>query len=122
MKIRYEPRKELIIHEMVCFSNLEEYITNLTHGLNAPFPPLHWANGIVMNFNPWGRTETTIKELSKGILHWDYVACAPLPRYLPSIDIPNKPGIVVPVLDSSKNKIIMDIGKFLKKEIKKVQK
>lgn len=120
IQVKYTPRKEVYIHEMSIYNNIDEMLAMLTRGLSAGMlgDTLRWVNGVALTFNPIpNTTEFIIKERSRGILRWDHVSFAPMKNYQERFNLDN--GVVVNVADVSMNETFCAIGKFLKKYINK---
>lgn len=117
IKVTHEPRKEVIIHEMAIHDTPEQLIKTIATGA----PPgailvLKWTSGVLISFTafPLGGDSTVSKELIEGRLHWDYVACAPLPKFTERLSINN---LDVRIADVSSNETFQAIGSFLKNAI-----
>lgn len=114
--VKYSPREEVIIHELIPYDTPEELVSYLTHGLPGPFPPLNWVEGLVLSFKALPHTDEVSKEIMEGKLHWDSCFTAPMPEFQNAIII-NEGMITVNVLDVSANPTFRAIGKTLREEI-----
>jgi len=114
--VKYSPREEVIIHEIIQYESPEEMVNYLTHGLPGPYPALQWVEGLLLSFSALPHTNEVSKEIIKGKLHWDSCFVAPLEEFQNSINI-NNGMITVNVLDVSHNPTFQAIGKALKEEI-----
>src|SRR2546427_12728213 len=113
IQVKYTPRKQVIIHEMVQYDNADDFASSLTIGApsDAIFANLQWVNGIVLVFSALlPNTEEVARDRLKGILHWDNVIFAPMPKFTPTIRSKNK---ILNVIDVSRNDTFRAIGKFL---------
>jgi hypothetical protein len=114
IKVVYEPRKRVVIHEYIKYGNPEEFLRSV-----AGPPPLgvtlvaQWTEGVLFTFAPFTQTETVVRELIAGTIHWDHVSFAPMPKYQSKI---MADGIVCNVSDVSSNAVFRAIAKFLKHE------
>lgn len=120
MQVKHQPRKQVIIHEMAIYDSAQQFIDNLTVGLppGTIAQPLRWINGIVLTFNALpANNEFIARERAKGILHWDHVSFASMPKFTPQIISQN--NIPVDIIDVSKNETFQSISKFLLKKLKK---
>lgn len=116
IQVRYEPRKQIIIHEISSYTTPEELAKVLTVGmpLGALPPLLRWVNGVVLSFislPPIG--DVVAQEIIEGRLHWEHVAFAPMPTYHHQIMLPER-GITVDVVNVSANETFSAIGSFLR--------
>ena len=115
--VRHEPRNEIIIHEISPYDSVADFVSNLVVGLPGPnFPPIQWAEGVLMNFNALPFTDTVSKEIIEGKLHWDHVACALMEEFRENVDIPNR-GMTIPIINVERNETFKAIGIFLRDEI-----
>ena len=113
MEVEYQPRKKIIIHEiMECTS--DELIASQALGvqLGSLAPPLFWVDGILLRFSVVAQTETIVNEMMKGNLHWDHVSFALMPEYKREVMLQN--SITIPIIDVNKNKNFKEIARFLK--------
>ena len=113
MEIEYNPRKKLIVHEIVRY-NVEDLLKLQALGVQVGgmTPPLYWVDGVILRFNSMIPSETTNKELLKGILHWDHVSFALMLKYERERKLEG--NITVPIIDVSANKTFWEVSKFLK--------
>lgn len=113
--VYYEPRKKVIIHEYIKYDSPEDLAKSqfITAPPGSFVGPLKWAAGIVMNFSALPlNSETVIKELIDGTLHWDHVAFAPM-KEPKNIRLEDKTCLVI---DVSNNPTFLAIAEFIKKE------
>lgn len=115
-KVRYEPRKEVIIHEYTRYNSSEDFINASVKGAppGAVVTALRWADGVLLSFSALPINEATTKELIEGKLHWDHVSFAPMSEYQDQIVTTN--GITVVIRDVSNNSVFDAIAKFIKQE------
>jgi hypothetical protein len=117
IKVVYEPRKQVIIHEYSKYGNPEEFIRQVFAGVPASaILIVHWVDGVVLSFTPFSQTDTVVKELINGTLHWDHVSFAPMPKFMSKIIAD---GTTCNVADVSTNAVFKAIAEFLKKEFLK---
>jgi hypothetical protein len=114
IKVRYEPRKEVIIHEYSKYDSSEEFINNSVMGAppGAVVTALKWVDGVLISFSALPINEVTSKEIIEGRLHWDHVSFAPMPEYKEQVVTPN--GITVIIRDVSNNPVFKRIAEFIK--------
>jgi hypothetical protein len=120
IRVRHEPRKEVVIHEMSQYGSAEQMAKSMVIGMQPGMltPILRWVNGVVLEFTAIQiNTERVANDRLKGILHWDYVSFAPMPEYKPTIKLSN--GVVLEIADVSTNETFVAIGKFLRSKITK---
>ena len=116
IQVRYDPRKEVIIHEIIPYDSPEEMVKNLTMGLQGPFPPLQWVAGLLLSFNPMPLTQEVSKEILQGKVHWDTCIVSPMKKYREFVSLP--PGMVqINVQDVSNNETFRSVGKELRDKI-----
>jgi hypothetical protein len=119
IKVKYEPRKEVIIHEYTKYDSSEDFIN--TSVVGAPpgtvVTAFRWVDGVLLTFNAMPANEITSKELIEGRLHWDHVSFAPMPEYREQIVTTN--GITVVIRNVSNNPVFDIIAKFIKGEFLK---
>jgi hypothetical protein len=119
-EVRYEPRKEIIIHEYTRYSDVEELITK-QYGILPPGtigfpPPLRWVDGIVLLFNSIPPVnDIIIKEILDGKIHWDYMCFAPMEKYVPRVT--TKDGTTCSIIDVSNNEVFKKVAEFIKKKL-----
>jgi len=114
--VRYEPRKEVIIHEYTKYNSPEDFISNFVKGLptGSVLTALKWVNGVLLSFNALPTNAVTTKELIEGRLHWDHVSFAPMPEYQDQI-ITEK-GVTVVIRNVGNNPIFLAIAEFIKEK------
>jgi len=113
MEVEYQPRKKIIIHEIMKH-NSDELLESQALGvqIGSIAPPLFWVDGILLRFTGVAQTETTVKEIMKGNVHWDHVSFALMPEYKRQVILQN--SITIPIIDVNNNKNFKEIAKFLK--------
>jgi len=117
--VRYEPRKEVIIHEYTSYDSAEDLINTSAMGV----PPgsfltmLRWVNGVLLSFSALPINEVTAKELIEGRLHWDHVSFAPMPEYKDKIIAGT--GVTFHIRNVSNNPVFATIAEFIKEEFLK---
>ena len=75
--------------------------------------PLFWVDGILLRFSGIAQTETIVKEMLEGNVHWDGVSFALMPDYKRQAVLEN--NIIIPIINVSENKSFKEVAKFLKK-------
>jgi hypothetical protein len=114
VEVEYQPRNKVIIHEYARYESVEHLIkgafSNIPPGANVG--SLKWVGGLVMTQTPYPMTDTIIKELIAGRLHWDHVSFAPMDEYSPNIHVPDI-RLTVTINDVSVNPVFRAIAKFI---------
>jgi hypothetical protein len=116
IEVRYEPRKEIIIHEYTKYDSYQELIDASVKGLPAGsvLTALRWVGGVLLAFSAMPINTVTTQELIEGRLHWDHVSFASMPEYQEQV-ITNA-GVTVVMGNVSGNSVFAEIAKFLRKE------
>lgn len=120
IQVKHTPRKQVIIHEISQHKSYNEMFEDISLGYppNSIMPPFRWINGIVFTFVALQtNTEFIAKERTSGVLHWDHLTFAPMPKYEPLFVSSNNSTTYITKVD--KNETFVAIGKFLKKKLKK---
>jgi len=114
--VRYEPRKEVIIHEYAKYDSPEDFISASIKGLppGSVLTALRWVDGVLLSFRSLPINTITTKELIEGRLHWDYVSFAPMPEYRDQIVADT--GITLVITNVSNNPVFTQIAEFIKKK------
>lgn len=112
--VKFEPRKEVIIHEYSKYDSHEEFISASLKGIppGSVVTALKWVDGVLLTFRVLPTNIVTTKELIEGRLHWDHVSFAPMPEYREQIVADT--GITVIISNVSNNPVFMEIAKFIK--------
>ena len=117
MEIRFEPWKEVVIHE-VLERTWEDWINGIISNLKAGgggIPTLNWANGMVFQTNAFPSTEKVVEEQLKGIIHYSNVIFALKSNYEESV---RKEQWTINLQDVSHNTIFVKLAEELKKQSK----
>jgi hypothetical protein len=120
MEIRFEPWKEVVIHE-VLERTWEDWINGIISNLKAGgggIPTLNWANGMVFQTNAFPSTEKVVEEQLKGILHWSSVSFAIKEKFEHQIVSENA---TINLVNVSVNEIFKELAQHLKGRSKFVQ-
>lgn len=114
--VKYEPRKEIIIHEYTKYDSPEEFISASVKGLptGSVLTALRWVDGVLLSFRALPINTVTTKELMEGRLHWDHVSFAPMPEHRDQII--TKTGVTVVIGNVSKNPVFVTIAEFIKEK------
>ena len=111
--VRYEPRKEIIIHEYTKYNTSEEFIENLVLGAPAgSIANLRWADGLLFAFKTFPSDPLTTKDLFEGKVHWNHVSFALMPKYKEQVI--TKSGVTVVIGNVSKNPSFQAVAEFIK--------
>ena len=116
-EVSYEPRQKVIIHEYSRYDSVEALVRSGFAGI----PPgssviVRWVDGVVLSQSPYPMTDSVVKELLEGRLHWDHVSFAPMEEYEASLSFANFP-ITVTIIDVSNNPVYCEIAKFIKEKL-----
>ena len=117
MEIRFEPWKEIVIHEVIerkWDDWIDEIINNLKTG-GGGIPTLNWSNGIAFQIDPFAPTEKVIEEQLKGIIHYSNAIFALKQNYEASL---RKEQWTIKLVDVSHNSIFAQLSEELKKQSK----
>jgi hypothetical protein len=116
--VRYEPRKEIIIHEYTKYDSPDEFIESLVLGIPAgSIAQLRWVDGVLLSFNAFPSDSVTTKENLEGRIHWNHVNFALLPEYKEKII--TKSGVTVIIGNVSKNPSFQAVAEFIKENFYK---
>jgi len=112
--VKYEPRKEVIIHEYTKYINSDELINASIRGLptGSVLTALRWVDGVLLSFSSLPINDVTSKELIEGRLHWDHVSFAPMSQYHDQIITGT--GVTVIIARADNNPVFRVIAEFLK--------
>jgi len=115
--VKFELRKEIIIHEYAAYKDANELINTEIGELQsgAIFTGLKWVDGILLKFTPLPLNEITTKEVIEGRVHWDHMAFAPSANYQERISTGRGP--TVSVSDVSKNPTFVEVAKSIKEKL-----
>lgn len=114
-EVVFKQRKEIVVLEYAQYEDLNHLIEASYLGAprGASVGPLKWVDGIVMIFNPLPATnESMMNQLIEGRLFWDYLAFAPMPKYVPN-KVSDALGISCSIADVSSVSTFRDIAKAI---------
>lgn len=118
-KIKYEPRKEIIIHEYTKYDSPEDLINASAKGA----PPgsvvsVHrWVDAVLLSFTGLPKTDVTIQEILDGRVHWDHVNFAIMPEY--KEQFMTESGVTVIIGNVSENASFKAVAEFIKEQLEK---
>ncbi len=116
--IRYQPIKEIIIHELVKVNSVEDFL-NIKTG-NVPLGgagnPARWADGILYEASGYPPTPEVIKDQIEGILHFAAVEYTEMKEYKPYLKNSTN-NVILPIINMSHNEITKEVGQWLKKQL-----
>ena len=117
--VRYEPRKEIIIHEYTKYDSPNELITSAVSGVppGSVLTALKWVDGVLLSFTPFPRDAITVKEIMEGKVHWDHVNFTLMSEYKEQII--TETGVTVVITDVSKNPSFEAVAEFIKATLAK---
>jgi hypothetical protein len=114
-KVRYEPRKEIIIHEYTKYDSPEEFVENIARGAPAgSMIASRWVDGVLLMFVPFPNDPVTTKEFLEGRVHWNHLNFAFMPEYKEQII--TESGVTLVIGDVSKNSSFQAIAEFVKEK------
>jgi len=112
VEIEFKPLRKVVIHEEI--EHELNYLVRLrVLGLQKQSlaQPLSWAEGIVFSRNLMPINDDLIKQWLDGVLHFQAIEWARMPKYRKEI---KHRGITIPVIDMSDNPTIIDLARALK--------
>lgn len=121
MEIRFEPWKEIVVHEVIerKFDDWVNVIINNLKTGGGGIPSLNWAGGIVFQAAPFSPSEKVVEEQLKGIVHYSNVIFAIKERYEQTV---RKEQWSINLSDVSHNPIFVKLAEELKKQSKFLEK
>ena len=117
--VKYEPRKEIIIHEYTKYESPEDLINASAKGA----PPgsvvsIHrWVDGVLLFFTGFPKNDIIIQELLNGKVHWDHVNFALMPEY--KEQFMTETGVTLIIGNVSKNPSFKAVAEFIKEQLEK---
>jgi hypothetical protein len=110
--VTYEPRKQVIIHECARYDSPEQLIRTLFLAA-APGARIviYWVEGVALSFSGFTHTDSIVKELIEGKVHWNSVSFAPMANYQEQVIVDQ---LTCKLIDVSNNPTFKAIGKFLR--------
>ena len=113
--VRYEPRKEIIIHEYTKYDSPEEFIDSLVRGIPAGSTvTTRWVAGVLLSFNAFPNDPVITRENLEGRVHWNHASFSLMPEYKEQII--TKSGVTVVIGDVSKNSSFQAVAEFIKEK------
>jgi len=111
--VKHIPPQEIIIHDISVFRTAEDMGRAYTFGRDFCCDKFIWANGVVMNYHKLGSafSDTYVRELMDGKIHFEWVAVAPMKKYSERIKV--EKFVSVHVKDTSYNKKFVELGRYL---------
>lgn len=118
IEVEYQARTKVIIHEYSKYDSLETLVKSAYGGLppGAQIGPLKWVEGVVLSHSAFPMTDEIVRELLKGILHWNHVSFAPLDEYIPNYHDPDL-RLSLSISDVSGNPTFKAIGSYIKEKL-----
>ena len=117
-EVIYQPREQVIIHEYSRYESIEALIRGSFGGVppGSNVGPIKWVDGIALVQNAYPMTDTVVKELLKGKLHWDHVSFAPMEHFRNNIHLEDV-RITVSIINVSTNPIFRIIARFIRENL-----
>jgi hypothetical protein len=119
VKFKYQPWKEIIIHEIIKFT--KEHFIN-THSFGVPTGgigrPISWADGIIFEIVHFRDTEDIIKEKLEGRLHWSAISYCLLEKYQREFKV-EEGNIRIPIFNVSDNLMFKEMVNWIKSNFEK---
>ena len=118
ISIKYQPIKEIIIHELVKVNSVEEFLNIRTANvpLGGSANPARWVDGILYEASGYPPTPEVIKDQLQDILHFAAVEYTEMKEYKSYLKNSTN-NVVLPIINMSNNEIIKEIGRWLKKQL-----
>jgi len=119
VKVTFKPWDEVIIHESIYYS-LPDLVKLCSIGVGPGglAGALKWAEGVVFRVGGMPPTDEVVREQLEGRIHWSSVEWALLPKYQDVIPI-REINANIPIINVSRNIILSEVAKVLKKQIPK---
>jgi len=116
VEIEFKPLRKVVVHEEI-EHELNYLIRLRVLGLQKQSlaQPLYWAEGIVFSRSMMPLSEEISKQMLEGILHFQAIEWAYMPKYRKEI---KHRGITIPVIDMSDNPTVTELARALKKSKK----
>ncbi len=116
--VRYEPIKEIVIHELVKINNVEEFLNIKTGNIPAGGSgnPARWTDGILYDASGYPPTPEIIKDQLEGIVHFAAVEYTEMKEFKPYLKNSTS-NVILPIVNVSHNVITKEIGQWLKKQL-----
>jgi len=117
--VKYEPRKEIIIHEYTKYVSPEDLINASARGA----PPgsviiVHrWVDGVLLYFTGFTKNDLIIQEILDGRVHWDHVNFALMPEF--KEQHMTESGVTVIIGNVSDNPSFKAVAEFIKEKLEK---
>jgi len=118
-EVIYAPRKQVIIHEYSRYDSIENLISGTYGGAppGATVGPIKWVDGVALVHSAYPMTtESVVKELLEGRLHWDHVSFAPMEEYKRNLHLEDS-NITAQFINVSVNPVFRDIAKFIRENL-----
>ena len=116
--IRHQPINEIIIHELVKFNSLDDFLnvktSNVPQGNSAT--PVRWADGILYEPQGFPPTAEIIKDQIDGKIHFAAIEYTEMPQYKPYLKNETN-NVTLPIIDMSHNAATKQIAVWLKGQI-----
>ncbi len=118
VSIRYQPIKEIVVHELVKVNSVEEFLNIRTGNvpLGGAANPARWVDGILYVASGLPPTPEVIKDQLQDIIHFAAVEYTEMKEYKPYLKNSTN-NVVLPIINMSNNEIIKEIGRWLKKQL-----
>jgi hypothetical protein len=117
IKIKYQPWKELVLHEIIEYEADELFkffVTGAKASQAGVIPSLGWAGGVVFSHSPLPDTEEVVQEKLNGTIHYSSVIFAVYPEYRPEINV-DMSGNRFPIrLTKIVNPVLLELAKYLR--------
>jgi hypothetical protein len=122
MKIEHIPWKKLEIRTYSQFDTPEEFANFVA----APTPAgaagstsLLWAEGVLFRHVPLSLpTDAIATEQLRGNLLWDHLDFVAMPKYVSELRPTSRPGLMINVIDMSRNPLFTEVAKWAKDLVK----
>lgn len=118
VSIKYQPIKEIVVHELVKVNSVEEFLSMRTANipLGGAANPARWVDGILYEASGYPPTPEVIKDQLQDILHLAAIEYTEMKEYKPFLQ--NKANnVILPIINMSHNLVTKEVGKWLRNQL-----
>ena len=115
VKVTYQPIQEFVIHEMVKYNSVEDFLNIKTGNIPAggSAPPARWCEGILYEAFGLPPTQDVVKDQLQGILHFALLEYVEMDEYVPVLKNPST-NVPLPIINVSHNETTKAIIQWMK--------
>ncbi len=122
MEIAVEPYKKLSFRSYLEYPSPDD----LANTVAAAIPPgvpastaMRWSNGVLFSIASFQPSDSLTKEWIAGNVLYDHIDFSVMPQYQKEIKLPDKPMVVINLLNLSEHPIFGPLGEWIMKNIAK---